>query len=360
MIATNIRSNYSFIASLTPITYFATFISILSTTFTPTPARKHDPRRVLLLCITPELFSTCAPENKQALFQQLTALTSVAPSAAATEPSPATNEADTLQTTAREVLASVLHDATLLAGYLQQFAENAEDSKEKEWGVMVTAILEVLRSHITELADAHLAVAPLFALLPHIHTPKTKEDESESESESDSEEIQEDEYVVQLALGCIGTILRHLRERRKLGETVKFPKETVCDVDFVVKILEGILVHFITLFSPCCAESKTIMTASMVVQALGAVAYIYPARVLPKLEQLCVLLAGNPASDEEEEDEEKDDNKEDEKADEESEEDDDMEEEDDGDDSMQKEGYRFNLLLTVQFFFFYNLNSLIF
>lgn len=215
--------------------YFATFISVLSTQFVPGPHRKHDPRRILLACVTSDVFSTCAPTNKQALFQHLTALTSL--SSAKT----ADAEAHALQAAAREVLANAVHDAAMLTGYLKRFIKDAGGDKQNgKWSVMVAAVLEVLRVRATEMADAHLVVAPLFELLPHLHHAKEKEDDDDSESDSDNEvDNSEDEYAIQLALACVASILKHLSERRKLGENVDFPEENVCDVALIVKIIEG-------------------------------------------------------------------------------------------------------------------------
>jgi hypothetical protein len=215
--------------------YFATFISILSTQYIPSPLRKHDPRRILLACVTAEVFSTCAPANKQTLFQQLTSLTSLS----STKLPDA--EAHALQAAAREVLANAVHDTAMLSGYLQSFARDAKEKRGvREWVVMVTAVLEVVRARATELANANLVIAPLFSILTHLHHTKEEPDSSGSDSDSGEEsDNTEDEYPVQLALACVASILRHLSERRKLGETVNFPKESVCDVALIEKIIEG-------------------------------------------------------------------------------------------------------------------------
>jgi hypothetical protein len=233
---------------LTMIMYFATFISILSTQYIPSPLRKHDPRRILLACVTAELFSTCAPANKQALFQHLTSLTSLS-----STKSPDA-EAHALQAAAREVLANAVHDSAMLSGYLQSFARNASEKRGvREWTVMVTAVLEVVRARATELADANLVIPPLFALLTHLHRPKSEESDSsgsESESDEESDKMEGDEYPAQLSLACIASILRHLSERRKLGETVHFPKENTCDVALIEKIIKGTPLYLCT-FSNC-------------------------------------------------------------------------------------------------------------
>lgn len=214
---------------------------MLSTQFVAAAHRKHDPRRILLACVTSDAFSTCAPANKQSLFQQLTSLTTLS----STKVPDA--EAHALQAAAREVLANAVHDAEMLTGYLKNFVNAAASgdigtqNKRREWSVMVSAVLEVLRIRATEMANAHLVVAPLFSLLPHLHHAKEKENEDDDDSESDEDDSDsgEDEYAVQLALACVASILRHLSERRKLGESVVFPKENVCDVGLIVKIIEG-------------------------------------------------------------------------------------------------------------------------
>ena len=150
-----------------------------------------------------------------------------------------------MQAAAREVLANAVHDTAMLSGYLQGFARDAKEKRGvREWAVMVTAVLEVVRARATELADANLVIAPLFSLLTHLHRTKEGEtdssgSESDSDNEGDNNNTEEDEYPVQLALACIASILRHLSERRKLGETVHFPKESICDVALIEKIIEG-------------------------------------------------------------------------------------------------------------------------
>eukprot|EP00026_Physarum_polycephalum_P000142 Phypoly_transcript_00142.p1 GENE.Phypoly_transcript_00142~~Phypoly_transcript_00142.p1 ORF type:complete len:2127 (+),score=276.73 Phypoly_transcript_00142:96-6476(+) len=310
--------------------YFATFISILATQYVPSPLRKHDPRRILLACVTAELFSTCAPSNKQALFQHLTSLTSLSftksPDA----------EAHALQAAAREVLANAVHDSAMLSGYLQGFAHDAHEKRGvREWAVMVTAVLEVVRARATELADANLVIPPLFALLTHLHCPKIEEDSDTSGSESESDEqtyrAEGDEYPVQLALACIASILRHLSERRKLGETVHFPKETTCDVALIEKIIK---------------ESKAVTTASFGVQALAAIAAVYPLLIVPRLVQLCALLVGTTHMDIEDVDSENEGSDSDEEEEDTKMDGDESEDEDEESEAIKrKEEYRYNLLL---------------
>ena len=96
-------------------------------------------------------------------------------------------------------------------------------------------------------------------------------------------------------------------------------------------------------------ESKTITTASFGVQALAALAGVYPLRIVPRLVQLCSLLAGNTLSDDDNvesdaEGSERGSGEEDAKmATDESEDEEDVESET----TAPKEEYRYNLLLLV-------------
>ncbi len=87
-----------------------------------------------------------------------------------------------------------------------------------------------------------MAIAPIFSLLPHLHTSTYKEEENKTESDDESDDAEEEsEYAIQSALASAASILRHLCERRKLGEEVHVPDPSIFDMNFLVRVLEGSL-----------------------------------------------------------------------------------------------------------------------
>ncbi len=103
-------------------------------------------------------------------------------------------------------------------------------------------------------------------------------------------------------------------------------------------------------------ESKETATALYTLQTIGAIASIHPTLALPIVQQLCLLLAGPPSSDNEEE--EGEDQDEEMKDSEEKEREEEKEKEETEEESILREGFRYNLLLSVciflvNFYFFH-------